>query len=418
MHSLLSSRFLLKMKNAALNLIFYRNNEQVTLRGFTSLNQLKFNCSSPIEASIIEIKPKIPLLLDNSLKLNRLVISPTEDVLSIMLTNFRGYELNSNPFKNFKILKNYDSLYILYGFTFSNFDFYSNGILLGQTNCNEKTSASHRLFTQIHILFFKFSTTYSDEVCPYAFRNAEIFVINLGYISSTLLQKSTLGFLHLNEPVRHLNCTMHNVQFYLYHIEINAKILNEHVFKNTAVLDLNGIINFVQDDIFKNLNNLRVIRIRSQHIKNLFVRKNKWLDYINFDKKMPPSHKVDIKKVIDLITVLVLYQSMANVTYYDFPDEDICYFKNFPHFRYVLPDLKPTEYSKCSCTELFLLQFVYEISNMIQYNLDRMGTTYYLAQYYSDRMVSFRYSRCFDKNFKKAVERCSFSVKLFHKPSH
>ena len=85
----------------------YRNNQKYTLQGFQNLSQLNFNCFLPVDISIIELRPKIPLRLDNSLKLNGLVILPAEEIFSIMLTNFNGFELNSDPFKNFKILKNY-----------------------------------------------------------------------------------------------------------------------------------------------------------------------------------------------------------------------------------------------------------------------------------------------------------------------
>lgn len=85
----------------------YRNNQKFTLQGFQNLSQLKFNCFLPFSISVLEIKPKIPLKLDNLLQLNGLVIVPAEEIFSIILTNFNGFELMSNPFKNFKILKNY-----------------------------------------------------------------------------------------------------------------------------------------------------------------------------------------------------------------------------------------------------------------------------------------------------------------------
>jgi len=293
----------------------------------------------------------------------------------------------------------------------SYFDFYSSGILLDRNNCNQNSSVDLRLFSQIHILFFR-ESIYSDQVCPYSFRNADISSLCMEKISSSFLSTNKLGFLDLNEPIKNLNCTISHFQLFAYRLELNSKVLNENIFKNLSVLDLDGIVNSIQKDVFKNLNNLRIIRIRTQNIKNLFVKNNQWLDYINYYKKLPTSRSIDIKIAIDLITVLVLYQSIINVTYYEFPDEDICFFRKFPHFRFVLPDLKPTEYSKCSCTELFLIQYVYEIRNTIQYVLGKFITSYYLAEYYSDRITSNRYSRCFNKTFKEAIERCNFKIKF------
>lgn len=89
-----------------------------------------------MEISIWEIKPSIPLIIDDSLKIANSILTLTnKQVAVIFLDNLKGFDLNSNPFENIKT----------FGFSFldsffyvqsSKFNFYSNGILIDSTNCN------------------------------------------------------------------------------------------------------------------------------------------------------------------------------------------------------------------------------------------------------------------------------------------
>lgn len=92
--------------------------------------------------------------------------------------------------------------------------------------------------------------------------------------------------------------------------------------------------------------------------------------------------------------VLVFYQTFYNVTFYDFPEKDFCYFANFPNNRFVLPKIMPSYKSKCSCTELFLIQYSYLYSGVIQYFLDSTLSRYYMSQYYSESLINNVFTKC------------------------
>ncbi len=115
------------------------------------------------------------------------------------------------------------------------------------------------------------------------------------------------------------------------------------MFRNLTILNIDGIINRIEADVFKNLKELRFLRIKSQNVKKIFSRDNKWFQYLN---------KNDVIERF----YFFLHQLYENVTFYSYPEEDFCFFKYFPHQRVVLPVLTPNSKSKCSCTELFLIQ--------------------------------------------------------------
>ena len=67
----------------------YRDNEQITLKYFENFNELEFNCS-PINITILEIKPKMPLILDNSLKKLSVTFKAPKLAVIVILKNLKG----------------------------------------------------------------------------------------------------------------------------------------------------------------------------------------------------------------------------------------------------------------------------------------------------------------------------------------
>ena len=101
-----------------------------------------------------------------------------------------------------------------------------------------------------------------------------------------------------NNSYYHLNSYILHVEFSLYRIYFDDNLLNEEIFKKTKCLDLQGILNGIQYDLFKSFNYLKLIRIHTQHVKQLFsTNNNKWFEYLNY--KMPPIDPDDAEKFLD-----------------------------------------------------------------------------------------------------------------------
>ena len=128
----------------------------------------------------------------------------------------------------------------------------------------------------------------------------------------------------------------------------------------------------IQSNLFETFTNLRVIRFRTQNARHLLTSlNNKWLNYLNLDVNLFSNQNP--KKFI----LLTIFQTFSNVTYYDYPEADLCYFQNFPHDKLVLPLLKPNYKSSCSCTELYLIQYSYQLGSYFNMYSDRLSSNYY-----------------------------------------
>ncbi len=103
-----------------------------------------------------------------------------------------------------------------------------------------------------------------------------------------------------------MNSKILHLQLFIYHSDLNTKILNKYVFKQLKEIDLNGQITKIQDDSFKSFEKLNFLRFRIQYVKNVLVYNNKWLNNINYDIDINPEYnslnesKIQIEKEISI----------------------------------------------------------------------------------------------------------------------
>ncbi len=110
---------------------------------------------------------------------------------------------------------------------------------------------------------------------------------------------------------------------------------------------------------------------------------------------------------------LVLYQSFYRTTFYTYPEEDICYFKDFPHSKLVLPILKPNNnVSSCTCTQLYLIQYSYLFKDQFDYSLRYVQKSYELVLYYSDIVSQESLKDCYNENIEQRIIQCDFRKRL------
>jgi hypothetical protein len=120
--------------------------------------------------------------------------------------------------------------------------------------------------------------------------------------------------MHLNAS-RYFKCSILHLNVDLYHHDLNSKLLNVNIFQNTLVLDLNGVINLIQEDVFKSFKKLKIIRLRTQKVKKVFVENNKWLEYLNYDVNSNNGNS-------DKILILIIFQTFPNYEFYNYNDEE------------------------------------------------------------------------------------------------
>lgn len=379
----------------------YLDNKFVTISNFETFSQLNFNCNLTLELSGLQIIPLKKLILDRSLNLTGIQIKRIKGDLSffvIIINNLKGFDLSYSfgeiKLNNFDNLANLDKIW--WKFENINFEFYSSGSLINREICNEKLSRKISFPYGFAIDMDNEYIIFSTETCPFVFKNANIEILVIGRISNTYLEKNLLGF--QNVTAENLNSLIFQLNLRLYHVDLNDKLLNKFVFENLRIFDLNGAVGSIQPDLFKSFENLGMFRLRSQNMRKLFARNNKWLNSLNSKYKYH--------------FILVLYQAFSNISFYEYPDKDFCNFKSFPHQKEVLPKLEPVTLSKCTCLEIFLIQNSAKYSNLIEKMISYTPSTYAYFEFYSDLILRSEFSICVNDSFDKVIQSCNFVNRL------
>jgi hypothetical protein len=390
----------------------FKDNNLLVLIKFKYFEQLKFNCLNPINISIWAIEPDDKIILSNSLNMTGLKIQPLEHLFGIFFYNLKGFDLKSNPFKKVEFIGyKINRIYLI---RFSNFDFYDKNQSVNSI-CNENLFNGFLPENQFNgfMLALEDSTIFSTNTCPIIFTNLKLKILNIDKICSSFIEKNLLEFQELSSNLMNtINSNIYQFQIKIYHAELNTKLLNRHIFKDLNVLDLNGQISKIQEDLFKELTNLRFLRIRTQNIQHILIRNNKWLNFINYNVNIDPNDSKQVNNYIQKIFVLIIYQTFHNLTFYNYPEQDFCYFKSFPHNKLVLPRLKPNYKTSCSCTEIFLIQYSAKFSELITFYSDYFSRNYYLIQYYHDVIEQKEFSHCVNESFLMILKKCNFNARL------
>jgi hypothetical protein len=391
-----------------------RNNQTVTITNFNNLSQLTFNhCKEPIIVYNWQLKPDKKLILDNRLNFKGLTIITKNKYLNciVNLINFKGFDLLSNPFKDINFIGYLSLKHVIWLIEQSNFEFYLNTKLINnKKDCNNSNNWDN-LITNSKLYFLMISNSqYSIKTCPYIFKNSQIKSLFLKEIKSSFIGTNILTFSKTND----LESFVLQVDFDLYRIYFDDNLFDKMVFRNTKILDINGILIGIQNDLFKSFNEMKLIRIRSQHVKQIFAKNNKWFEYLNFYfRPIDPNSLIEPAFLKQLI-LLIIYQTFPRVTFYDYPNEDFCLFSKFPHNKLVFPQLRPNHDSNCSCTQLYLIQYSFRIKFAVDFYSDQVSMDYRMPQYYTDEIKDKNFSICIKnkQDLKDLVEKCEFKQRL------
>ena len=389
---------------------------QRIIKDFDNLADLNFNCNETVNVSFLELKPNNQIVLDDKLNFKGLKIKPTNDgVFSVMLNNFKGFSIKTNPFNRIQFI-GHDSEDIVFNVKRSNFDFYYRGQLF-ENNCNQTylddENADNILKNSFVIILFD-STLFSQRTCPLIFKDTRIRLLNLR-VSTSFVSTNELKFQKLPiELADQINSRIVQLDLTMYHSNLSSELFDPFVFKYTSFLDINGQVNFIQKDMFKTFSSLKILRIKTQSIRNIFSRNNKWLEYLNYetpDMALPIDRDRPFK--MEESFLMFIYQAYQNLTFYDFPDEDFCHFKNFPHKKLVLPKMVRNTQTTCSCTQLFLIQYSFRYSKEFKLYTKNsyIISHYYQANYYSSSDHA-DFSVCVNDSIEQTILNCDFEKRI------
>jgi hypothetical protein len=400
--------------------------EYNAITDFSNFKDLNFtDCYIPLQNVLtIEIRPNKQIILDDTLNLTGLKIASNNLYFGFMFTNIRGIDLNSTSLllrqielnQNLKKKTNFN-------FILSNFHFYFHNELIDKKFCDQKYFYYSKdknsgywknafLLAEIKFLFLKKTVKFSELTCPLVFNSLDIQLFAIEKLSCSFISKNMLGFYDIqpNNSLKFKKPLIFQFSAKLYHVDLKQTFLNEMIFEKLIVLDFYGQINSIQNDLFKKLYSLKMIRFHTQNAKSLLTNNNKWLKYLNNKIYLDP---IDIEYMLlndDKMFILSILQTFSDLTFYDYPEEDFCYFKNFPHKNFVLPELKPNYKSSCSCTEFYLIQYSVYFDEIINYySNSATQMVYFLENFFNN---SYDISHCVNSSKYEIIEKCNFKKRL------
>jgi hypothetical protein len=386
-----------------------------------SFDELNMNCSGILYLQINTIKlfAQRKLFLESHFNyqalnyLFNLSLQGNEKIRPIEIFNIKGFNFNLNS-TSVQLTSSYIKLVNF------NFDFYLNEIkIVDKETCLSLKNAlgEHKeknFLPLIRNMDFRRKIFYSKTVCPYVFMRSPLWSVSLFEITNSLIYKNTLEFLDVNETDEFdmgLN-RFENLALDIAYEEITHKLIEKNVFKKMKFLSLNGIIYNIQTDLFASFREIKLIYICVDNFGVFFHKSLDWLQHINLginvslnETKLNMIHATyDLNYAVHLI-----FHEEGSIfrDIYEYSNEDLCLFKDFPHHRLVYPTILTGKLIPCSCTLIWLIQYskFYLYKNFTYY---QKGIWTFLINDPNSKKVI----HCLldTNNFTQEIAKCNFEI--------
>ncbi len=342
------------------------------------------NCTTQIfETSSLLLNADEKMLLESNLNLTNILnlvnfTFPSGEIPMILVRNILGFNQFVNERKSsspFVLLSNY-------GFYFNNvnFDFYLNKTRITKEMCAHKNFYEKQInyFWPMTNVFFNYDVFYSAPVCPYVFLNTFIEQMALLEITNSFIFKNRLEFINVDEDmpkpiglnIRQLDYLEINVLFEA----LTSNILYPPIFKTITLLQLTGSPYSIQTDLFESFKKFEYIIFNVDNLSSLLHQGLEWMSFLNSDVNVSVvSNVTKLSKYLPRI-ILIQFNEINDKHFtrsFDYPDEDLCVFEQFPHKQLVVPSVAILkEEIKCSCTLIWLIQ-----NQRLYLNLHQMRLT-------------------------------------------
>ena len=374
------------------------------LSKFNQFNELTLDCNQTYHVNkSFGFQPNERIIIDSSFDLKKLVsFKDGKSLMHMVFVNFKGIDYNTLPIP-------YEYVNIYYGF--SKLDFYINNTLLDVSHCRREFFKHSFLINFVNINLYY--SRYPEFICPYVFLNSYILGLYVTDITNSLLNKNQFNILEVNDLIK-FEILIKRLILEIKYETLTTKIMNKNVFECTTNLQVLGVLNNIQADLFYHFTMLEYVDIQIDNFKQLFHRGNKWMMYLNHHVSVNLSDQHEVDQKINSYLHLRLKHRL-NMSFFDqiyeYPDEDFCFFQHFPHEHLVVPIIIPGKRIRCSCTLLYLIQY-YSYYFIVNYKADY--DPYQNYEYYELTSPLFNHSitYCHDKNFNESLLNCNFTKRL------
>ena len=304
----------------------------------------------------------------------------TERFITIEIQYFKGFELNVSEI-SIDNDKFWQTNSISFTFSQNIFDFYFGKRKLNscQDFINETNSTNPKsiiqLVSRLNINQIHLYLSEPRNICPLVFKNSNINDLTIvgenSYFSSVGLSFSNHSYQDLNSSIYLLNLRVTN-------IELDLNFLHPDVFKNVETLYINEQPKKIHPDLFFKLNEISDIYIYTQYLKSILHDSGiDWIKNINKDVYCDLENSEQLKQLLSQgKRKRIYFDCNYNPSFYAFPNEDFCLYKDFPINQLVVileycneDELQNNTNKNFSCTYLWITRsYKYFINHAINPN--------------------------------------------------
>jgi hypothetical protein len=297
------------------------------------------------------LMPRKPILLDESLMLENMFEKYS---LIINLVDVKGIALYEKTKYHVVNSQNF-----LINFLHSTLDIYlKKNTKLSKLQCNKESFQNLTSFFSNSTYELTFSNVIFPEqgLCSLIFENCLARNIQFGIIVNSLLIKNRLTFIKTgnnqsNVMLPNLNCLI----FEMVYGSLTFDLLNVELFQRVRWLRILRYLLEIETHLLSEFKFLEFIEINILNLEKFFHRGTKWLKYSFYFRS---NEEKDLKKH-KIIRFIQIINDTSFVQNYEYPNEDFCLFKDFPHSQLVLPVIIASQALTCTCT-LKWLQMNYD----------------------------------------------------------
>ena len=382
---------------------------------FVTFDELFLACNHTYSSTeFLEFIPRKQIILNRKFGLDVFMnAANSSKIKGIILRNFKGIDLYQLSL--IKHVKN-----IILSISYSRLDIYANGELITEENCNEITFESinrnSSMLPLMNSLVFN-KVIYPKRLCPLMFRRSTILSMKFGEITDSLLTKNQL-FFTFNESYSHIKVNKLIVlQFDVYYVSLTARMIDKYLFKTVQELKVTHVVKRIDGDLFVNFKQLKTIDFQIDNLKEFFHVDTKWMSKLNWNINIDLSNMSEWRDNLKRLMRMKFQFPKRYVSFdviYEYPDEDICLFRYFPHNHMVYPILRPGKQLKCTCTIAWLQMYAYLYEPVVNltdnYNLNYQNDHLFLLNLKYTFLFCSDTFRCDFKRLFNNCDRFSFQM--------
>jgi hypothetical protein len=272
------------------------------------------NCTIPIDQ--VFLKPSEPILLTGELNISLMAYSNPAVFTTNQLVLYSVRGVNVFPWPPLTCsgcAKKNLAMYL------STVEFYVNNTPPGAYTCGpglvpDDSSQNVSLFSSYLIGFFVYyGNTYgtlSQSVCPFLFKNAQLYEMLLEYQVDSFLFVSLFKFQNdeISTNYTTIGSSIGQLDVSGYNYKLDTSLVNPLVFEQLTTFTCFGTINSIQVDMFTYLGRV-TLTLNMNSLGNFYHRIGlTWMNYLSINSSV----------------------TLTSVFAYTYPDKDFCIFSELP----------------------------------------------------------------------------------------